>query len=123
MFGRRKLKSLELRRRELVLRSSLNRLAIQVELQNVQAALRPAERIIDSVRAAQPWLMVLAPLAGILAARGLRANGAGLSRAIQALKYIPSLLGLWRQLKAASTGSAPGTMPQDADDAAMAAHP
>ena len=61
MLGERELKGLELRRRELVLQSTLNRLALRMELENVQAALRPAERVVNSVRAARPWLLVMAP--------------------------------------------------------------
>jgi len=75
MFGGKELKSLELRRRELVLQSTINRLTMKVELQNLQSALGPAERIVGLVRAVRPWLLVLAPLAGIFAARGLRGNG------------------------------------------------
>jgi hypothetical protein len=109
MFGGKELKSLELRRRELVLRSTVNRLAIRVELQNVQTALRPAERIVGSVRMVKPWLLVLAPLAGILAARSLRNNGSGLSSVMKVLTWMEPLLALWKQFRSASTEAAPET--------------
>jgi len=115
MSGGKELKGLELRRRELVLRSTLNRLAIRVELQNVQTALQPAERIITTVRAAQPWLMVLAPLAGILAARGLRGNGSGFAKLMGVLKWIQPLLGLWRQFRS-SAETTPETTPEHTGD-------
>jgi hypothetical protein len=111
MLGGEELKGLELRRRELVLRSTINRLAIGVELQNVQIALRPAERIVGLVRAARPWLLVLAPLAGIFAARGLRNNGSGLSKVLGILKWIQPLLVLWKQFRSPSAEAAPGTPP------------
>ena len=111
MLGGRELKGLELRRRELLLRSTINRLAIRVELQNVQTALRPAERLLGTVRAARPWLLVLAPLAGIFAARGLRNNGSGFSKAMGVLKWIQPLLALWKQFRSPSTEAAPGTPP------------
>ena len=111
MLGGEELKGLELRRRELVLRSTINRLTIRVELQHVQIALRPAERIVSLVRAARPWLLVLAPLAGIFAARGLRNNGSGFSKAMGVLKWIQPLLALWKQFRSPSTEAAPGTPP------------
>jgi len=100
------LNRLELRRRELVLQSTLNRLTIMEELRNVQTALRPAERIVTSVRAARPWLMLLAPLAGIFAARSLRSNGSGFAKLFGALKYVQPLLALWRQLSSPATNGA-----------------
>ena len=115
MFGGRRLNALELRRRELVLRSTLNRLAIQMELQNVENALRPAERIVSSVRAVRPWLMILAPLAGILAARGLRGNGSGFAKVMDVLKWIQPLLGLWKQFRAAAEPASETTSRPAAD--------
>ena len=111
MLGGRELKGLELRRRELLLRSTINRLAIRVELQNVQTALRPAERILGTVRAARPWLLVLAPLAGIFAARSLRKNTSGFSKALGVLKWLQPLLALWKQFRSPSAEAAPGTPP------------
>ena len=107
MLGGKELKGLELRRRELALRSAINRLAIRVELQNVQRALHPAERIASSVRAARPWLSVFAPLAGIFAARSLRNNGSGFSKVLGILKWIQPLLVLWKQFRTPSTEAAP----------------
>ena len=98
MSGGRELNRLELRRRELVLQSTLNRLAIMQELQNVQAALRPAERVVSSIRAARPWLLLLAPLVGVFAARSLRSSGSGFARLLGMLKYVRPLLAVWRQL-------------------------
>lgn len=106
MLGRKELKRLELRRRELVLQSTFNRLAIRVELQNIQTALLPAERMVNSVRAARPWLLLLAPLAGIFAARRLRSGGSIFSKAISALKWIQPLLVLWRQFQPGAGGTA-----------------
>jgi len=111
------LNRLELRRRELVLQSTLNRLAIMTELRNVQVALRPADRVITSIRAARPWLLLLAPLAGIFAARGLRANGSGFARLLGALKYIQPLLAVWRQFSSSSNNGESGVS-SSADESA-----
>jgi hypothetical protein len=99
MFGGKELKRLELRRRELVLRSTLNRLAIMEELQDVQAALLPTERIVGSIRKARSWLLLLAPLVAIFATRGLRNNSSGFSKMIEVLKRIQPLLALWKQFR------------------------
>src|SRR5881394_2689409 len=107
MLGREELKSLELLERELVLKSALNRIAIKVELQNLETALRPAERMVSAVRATRPWLPVLAPLAGILAARSLRKNGSVFSKAMGVLKWIQPLLGLGNEIKSHSAKTAP----------------
>jgi hypothetical protein len=95
----------------LVLRSTINRLTIRVELQHVQIALRPAERIVSLVRAARPWLLVLAPLAGIFAARGLRNNGSVFSKALGVLRCIQPLLVLWKQFRSPSAEAAPEKPP------------
>ncbi len=111
MFGGKELKGLEFRRRELVLQSTINRLAMRAELRNLQTALRPAQRIVSSVRAARPWLLVLAPLAGIFAARSFRDNGSGISKAMGVLKLLHPLLALWKQLRFPSSKGATETPP------------
>jgi hypothetical protein len=111
MFGGRELKNLELRRRELVLQSTINRLTMKVELQNLQNALHPAERIVSSIRTVRPWLLLLAPLAGIFAARGLRGNGSGFSKLIAFLKCLQQLLALWKQFGPPSANAEPETPP------------
>lgn len=110
MFGGRELKGLELRRRELVLQSTINRLTLKVELQQLEDALGPAERIVGSVRALRPWLLVLAPLAGIFAARSFRGISSGFSKLMAVLKLIQPLLALWKQF-GSSTEAAPETPP------------
>ena len=105
------MKRLEFRRRELVLQSTLNRLAIRAELQNIHTALLPAERIVGSVRAARSWLLLLAPLAGIFAVRSLRNNGSGFSKMMGVVKWIRPLLALWKQFNSPSTEEAPEPAP------------
>ena len=111
MFGGRELKNLELRRRELVLQSTLNRLTMRAELQNLQTALRPADRIVSLIRTLRPWLLLLAPLAGIFAARSLRSNGTVFSKAMGVLKWLQALLAVWKQFKSLSTNSVPEPSP------------
>jgi hypothetical protein len=111
MFRGKELKDLELRRRELVLRSAINRQAIRVELQNLRVALRPAERIVGAFRALQPWLVLFAPLAGLFAARTVRANGSLFSKLIGVLKWIQPLQALWKQFRPPATEAPPQTPP------------
>ena len=111
MLRGRELKSLELRRRELVLQSTLNRLTIQTELQQVRTALQPAERIVGSFRAVRPWLLLLAPLAGIFAARSVRGNGSGFSKLLGLMRCLQQLLALWKQFKSPATNAEPETPP------------
>ena len=105
------MKGLELRRRELVLQSTINRLTMKVELQHLQTALHPAERVVSSIRAVRPWLLLLAPLAGIFAARSIRGNGSGFSKLMTVLKCLQPLLALWKQLRSPSTKAEPETAP------------
>lgn len=107
MLGGRELKQLEVRRRELVLQSTLNRLAVRTELQNLHASLQPVQRVASSIRSVRPWLTLLAPLAGMLLGGRGRGNGSITSRVIGILKWTQALLGIVRQLKHLD-GAAPG---------------
>jgi len=109
MFGGRELKGLELRRRELVLQSTLNRLTIQTELLQVRTALQPAERIVGSIRAVRLWLWLLAPLAGIFAVRGVRGNGSGFSKLLALARCLQQFLALWKQFRTPAANTEPET--------------
>jgi hypothetical protein len=111
MLGRKELRELALRRQELVIQSQLNRLTFQIELQNVQTALQPAERLVASVRSARPWLMLLAPLAGVFAARSLGANGGIGSKLLGLLKWVQPMLALWNQFGSPSARPTPEPPP------------
>jgi len=102
MLGRKEMKELALRRQELVIQSQLNRLALRAELQNVETALEPARRLIASAEAVRPWMMLLAPLAGIVASRGLHSTGGIISKAVGLLKWIKPLTALWKRFNKSS---------------------
>jgi len=55
--------------------------------------------------------LLLAPLAGIFAARSLRNNGLGFSKVIGLLKWIQPVLALWKQFSSPSTAAAPEAPP------------
>src|SRR6266496_738481 len=99
MFGGKALRGVELPGRDLALQSTINGWAMRVELQNLHTALHPAERIVGSLRAVRPWLLLLAPLAGIFAARSLRGNGSGFSKLMAVLKCLQPLLALWKHFR------------------------
>ena len=100
MFSRQELKRLELRRRELVVQSTLNRLAFVEAWQQLETAWRPVERVVSTVRSARPWLLAVAPLAGFIAARRFRRGGSILTKALGVLRWIQPLLAVWRQFGA-----------------------
>ena len=112
MPGGRELKQLELRRRELVLQSSLNRLAVRTELRNLRASIEPVQRVAASVRSVRPWLTLLAPLAGMLISRRAKSNGSIVSKAFGILKWTQALIGIVRQFKAHSNGAASEPKPE-----------
>jgi hypothetical protein len=96
MFGQKELADLQLRKRALVLESDLNRLALQAEWQRVCAATGWISQATRFCRQANPWLVLLAPLAGLWTARTLHREGGIVSHLLAALKWIPSLMTIWR---------------------------
>lgn len=100
MAGTRAIDDLQLRKQALVLESDLNRLALDAEWQHLRAAstwMGEAAQIHSQVR---PWLLLLAPLGGILAARGVRHSKGMLGRLLAAVKWIRPLWAAWKTFSA-----------------------
>jgi len=104
MFGRKELADLQLRKRGLVLESDLNRLALQAEWQRVCAATSWINQAARFCRQANPWLVLLAPLAGLWTALTLHREGSIASHLLAALKWIPSLMTIWRNFAGTQSG-------------------
>ena len=96
---------LQLRKTALLLESDLNRLRLRAELQQLREATDVVANLKALPRRLGPWAMAIAPLAGIVAALGLRRSspGSGLFRA--ALGLAPSLIRLWRAFTTSSEES------------------
>ncbi len=100
MLGRQELDKLALERQALLAESSLNRLALQTEFQNLRSA---AARVSEAARWPQkagPLLLVLAPLAGFMLTRFARRPDSWFNRLAAAAKWIGPLYTLWKRLSA-----------------------
>lgn len=98
MLGGKELERLNLHKQMLVLESGLNRLKLQAEVRHLRCAVA---EIRGASRKRAPLLLVLAPLAGFLLARGVRRSGSWLNRLAAAAKWIGPAYTLWRSLAAA----------------------
>jgi hypothetical protein len=105
MFGRQDVTSLQLRKKALVLESSLNRIALRAECERLREAADGVSRIMDTGRHIAPWALVLAPLAGVALALRLRRSAPGEGLLSRALGLAPSLIQLWRTWFGASSQS------------------
>jgi len=107
MFGRQEIAELELRKRALVIESELNRVALRTEWQHVCDATGWVNRMAGFWRQANPWLVLLAPIAGILTARTVRGDGGLVGRVLGLLKWVRPLITVWRSVMGTPTGESP----------------
>jgi hypothetical protein len=96
VFGREELGRLAQQRKTLVAESDLNRLVLQSEIQNLRKALGWVGEAGRWPRKLGPLMLVLAPLAGFLMARGTRRPDSWLNRLTAAAKWMGSLYTLWK---------------------------
>jgi hypothetical protein len=100
MSGRNELAELQLRKRALVLESDLLRLTLQTECRSWSARTAWVGETAQAYQKFRPWLVVLAPLAGVLAARTLRRPQPSGGRLATALKWAQTVYLLWKSLSA-----------------------
>jgi hypothetical protein len=106
--------TLELRKRALIVESTLNRVAFQADWQNLRAATAWVGSTARTAQQYKPWLLLVAPLAGLLVARSARRPEGMLRRLLSVLKWIRPLVSLWGSLAAVTGGSAqPKLSPAD----------
>ncbi len=103
MLGRKELEKLALAQQTLVAESGLNRLALEVELQNLCSATSWVNEVARWPRKLGPLLTLLAPLAGFLLARGSRRPASWFTRVAAAAKWLGPLYALWRRFSASQT--------------------
>jgi hypothetical protein len=100
VFRRKELDKLALEKRALVAESDLNRLGLQLELQNLRSATAWVSRADRWPRKLGPLLLVLAPLTGFLVARAAKRSDSWFSRVTTAVKWIGPLYTLWKSFSA-----------------------
>lgn len=101
MFGRRELENVRLQKQALILESSLNRQALQVEYRELRLAVTSLTNATRTPRRIFGVLALLAPVAGFFAARSVRRSEGWLSRVTSLAKWIGPLYGMWRSFSAA----------------------
>ena len=100
MFGRQELDKLALEKQALVAESSLHRLVVQVELQNLRSATAWVSEATRWPRQHGSLLLVLAPIAGFLLTRVSRRAGPWFNRMTAAAKWMGPLYTLWKSFSA-----------------------
>ncbi len=88
--------ALQLRKKALLLESDLNRLTLHVECARLGTLAGWLGCVSEAPHRLTPWLWVVAPLAGMAVALGLRRSSSGASFLTRALAAAPSLVHLWR---------------------------
>jgi hypothetical protein len=95
-------------RRTLVAESGLNRLVLQAEIQNLRDATAWVSEAARWPRKAGPLLLLVAPLAGFLMAKGSRRPDSWLNKLALAAKWIGPLYTLWKSFSASRTQAETG---------------
>ena len=98
MLGREELDKLAEEKQVLLVESSLNRVALQTELQSLRSASGWMRAASGGAGGLTPLLVVAAPVAGYLLGRRAGSSGSWLRRTATLLKWIGPLYGLWRGL-------------------------
>ena len=100
MLGQGELEALQLRKKALILDSALNRLALQAECRNLRAAVAWGDTTVEVCRTVRPWLLLLAPVMGVLTVRMLRKPGSTARRLLSFITAAQPLYSLWQKLTA-----------------------
>ena len=100
MLGRKELANLDVQKQALLLESSMNRLALQAKVQSLRSATAWLSDAKGVSRELAPLLVVLAPIAGFLFARGSRRPDSWLSRLMALAKWGVPLYRLWKSFTA-----------------------
>ena len=97
MLGTRAVDEVRRHKEALLLESSLNRLKLQAELQNLRGLIRPMGGLAGNTRRLFPWLMLLAPVAGFFSTRGSRRSGSLTGKIASAAKLIVPVYRFWQR--------------------------
>ncbi len=97
MLGTRTIEEVRNRKEALLLESSLNRLKLQAELQNLRLSINPVSGLAGKTRGVLPWLMLLAPVIGFFVSRRARQRGSITSRLGSLFKLAVPLYRVWHR--------------------------
>ena len=115
VFGRKELDKLNLQKQALLVESSLNRVALQAEIRSLRSATSWVREATSVSRELGPLLVLLAPLAGFLVARGAR-RVAFLARPGRHGGQVDrTALRLWKSFSSGRNERRPGSPPPDPD--------
>ncbi len=106
MFGQEELDRLAQRKQVLLLEGELNRLALQADLNVLRTTAAWVNKATEVPRKLGP-LLLLAPLAGFLLARGSRTSESWFGRAVAAARWVGPLYTLWKRFAAARREAEP----------------
>lgn len=98
MLGTRTVEAVRKNKQALLLESNLNRLKVQAELQNLRSAVKPIGGLAGKAQGLLPLVMLLAPVAGFFAVRGVGRPGSLPARVVSAVKLVGSLFRWWKRL-------------------------
>ena len=113
MFGRKDLENLRLQKQALLLQSGMNRLQLQLELQQLRSATAWITGAAPRSAATAPFWVGLAPLAGFLLVRKARRPDSWFDRLASAAKWIGPLYTLWQRFSAARKKGPEAASPAD----------
>ncbi len=97
--------ALEARKKALLLESELNRLRLLGEMEQLREATDLTRNLKSLGQRLGPWALLLAPLAGVALARGLRRPSGGGGFLWRTLAIAPGLIRLWRAFSTPSEES------------------
>ena len=99
MFGTQEMTELQLRKKALLLESDLYRLALCAECERLTNVGSLAGRLM-TFRSVGSWAMLLAPVAGVAVALGLRRRSGWFTLLTKAVSLAGPLMQFWRARKA-----------------------
>jgi hypothetical protein len=100
VFGRKEVEDFRLQKQALLLQSGVNRLQLQLELQELRSSAAWLTGAARPPRHLTPLLVVLASLAGCFLIRSFRRPDSLFNRAAAVAKWIGPLYALWRRFSA-----------------------
>ena len=100
MLGRKELASLDKQKQALLLESGMNRVALQVEVENLRSAASWVGDVTAASRGLAPLLLILAPIGGFFLAKRSRRSNSRLGRWMALAKWVLPIYRVWKNISA-----------------------